>query len=178
MSASLRFNALVMAASLLTLGACDGRSSSLPTGPQAVVTTPSVPQGQITVVSLQPDNAATLKAVRCEPAEPIYCNRDAQLKFNVQLNQDVAAVALSTDFYNGSQQCASGGTQPQSIRANAVAAFTVDLITFTDINDGFLCPLPQSTTRMVVELRMIAPGCPGCLLLTREFTLLYTFVLE
>ena len=160
--------AALFATALFSLAGCDqpAAPTALPFVPQA----PFVLEGQITALALQPGNGATVIADHCE--EAIYCNDDAQLVFGVQLNQDAVA-SLSATFYNGSQQCAVAFADPRLISANSAATFTLDYLLFVDIVDNFLCPLPQRTTRMVVELWQQGRSVP---LLTRDFEHRYSFV--
>lgn len=162
----------LFAVALLTLAGCDQ-----PTTPAAFVPpvsqVPPVLQGQITALTLQPENGSTVRAEDCE--EAIYCNDGVRFVFDVQLNQDVTA-SLEASFHNDSQQCAiafGAGSGPKVIRANTATTFTLDYMLFVDIVDNFLCPLPQRTTRMVVELWQYGRSAP---LLTQEFAHAYSFV--
>jgi hypothetical protein len=158
---------------LVALTGCDQ-----PTAPAPAL------QGDITARTLQPDNDATLTAYYC--ALGFYCNDDVQLVFDIQLNQDMPRLVMTATFYADSQRCAvaasNGGV---SVRADTAARFTVDFL-FFDVDEILLCPLPQRTTKMVVELWQTQPNQTfkvvtregAQVLLTREFAHGYTFALE
>ena len=156
---------------LLALAGCDQ-----PTAPAAL-------QGEITARTLQPDNGATLTAEECLF---FYCSDNIQLAFDVQLNQEMPGLLLTATFYADSQRCAVTGSEGgRFVRANTTATFTMELM-FFDLENIFLCPLPQRTTKMVVELWQAQPNQTvkivtregAQLLLTREFAHGYTFVRE
>lgn len=158
---------------LLALTGCDQ-----PTAPAPAL------QGEITARTLQPDNDATLTAEFA--ALGFYFSDNFQLAFDVQLNKDMRGLLLTATFYADSQRCAVAGSNGGvSVRANTTATFTMELM-FFDSDGHFLCPLPQRTTKMVIELWQTQPNQTfkivtregAQLLLTREFAHGYTFVRE
>jgi hypothetical protein len=167
--------AAVPAVVLLALTGCDQPTAPAPEAP-------GVLQGQITDRTFLPANGATLTAEYCNHG--LYCNDKLRLILDVQLNQDMP-VALTATFYADSQRCAVAGSNGGPVRANTEAIFTIDLIHF-DPDGTFLCPLPQRTTKMVVELWQTQPNQTSRTfpragaqpLLTREFAHGYTFVPE
>jgi hypothetical protein len=63
----------------------------------------------------------------------------------------------------------------EPLRANTTTTFRVSFLALSS-GPGILCPLPQTTTRMVVQL-WAQRGRTNTSLLTREFAHSYTFVL-
>jgi hypothetical protein len=172
-------SAAFFAAALLPLLGCNqATTSAFPTVPSApTAPAPVVRQGQITVPSAQPESGATLRA---EPCDGGYCIHNVRFTFDVQLNQDVAEPWVTVSLYNGSQRCAGSGYPNifqtiEPLRANTATTFRVSFLALSDHN-GTLCGLPQTTTRMVVEL-WDQRGRSSAALLTREFAHSYTFVL-
>ena len=166
---------------LLTVAGCDKATmSALPTGPgEAAAPAPVVPQGQITVLSVQPESGATLTA---EPCDGGYCisDSDVRLTFEVRFDEEVREPWVTVSLYNGLQRCAGSGYPNvfqtiEPLRANTTTTFSVSFLALSDHN-GLLCPLPQTTTRMVVQL-WPQRGRSSAALLTREFAHGYTFVL-
>jgi hypothetical protein len=94
-------------------------------------------------------------------------------------------VSLTATFYADSQRCAVAASNDALVRANTEVIFTIDLMHF-DPDGNFLCPLPQRTTKMVVELWQTQPNQTSRTfpragaqpLLTREFAHGYYFVPE
>ena len=170
--------AAFLAAALLPFVGCDQtRSAVSPTVPSApTAPAPVGPQGQITVLSVKPESGATLSG---EPCDGGYCiERNVGFTFDVQLDQAVAEPWVTVSLYNGLQRCAGSGYPNifqtiEPLRANTATTFTVSFLALSD-HTGILCPLPQTTTRMVVQL-WAQRG--RTILLTREFALNYTFVL-
>ena len=163
---------MLRAVVLVALTGCDR-----PTAPAAL-------QGEITARTLQPDNDATLTAEFA--ALGFYFSDKFRLAFDVQLNKDMPGLVLTATFYADSQRCAVAGSNGGvSVRANTAARFTVDFL-FFDVDEILLCPLPQRTTKMVVELWQTQPNQTfkivtregAQLLFTREFAHGYTFVRE
>jgi len=178
MRTSARFSVLCAVALLIVAGCDHSTTFALPTGPGGqAAPAPVIPQGEITALSVQPESGATLTA---EPCDGGYCIDDVQLTFDVQLDQDVTEPWVTVSFYNGLQRCAGSGypTVFQTIsplRANTATTFRVSFLSLSDQN-GTLCRLPQTTTRMVVQL-WAQRGRSSAALLTREFAHSYTFVL-
>jgi hypothetical protein len=145
-------------------------------------TAPAAPQVELAVALLEPANGATLTA---EFAALGFSYSDKiRLVFDVQLNRDMP-VELTATFYADSQRCAVARSDRLSVRANIWATFEMNLV-YLDLNGDFFCPLPQRTTKMVVELWQTQPNQTfniftregAQLLLTRELAHGYTFVLE
>ena len=137
------------------------------------------PQGQITVVSVQPESGATLIA---EPCDGGYCigerSSDIQLTFDVQIDHEVTEPWVTVSFYNGLEKCAGSGYPNvfqtlKPLRANTATTFSVFSLALSDHN-GTLCRLPQTTTRMVVEL-WAQRGRSSPALLTKAFAHSFTF---
>jgi hypothetical protein len=168
---------------LLSGAGCDhDTTSTLPTSPiTPVAPAPVIPQGQITVLSVQPESGATLTA---EPCDGGFCIGDHtthfRLTFDVQLDQDVTEPWVTVSFFSGLQRCAGSGYPNvfqtlEPLRAKTATTFSVSFLGLSDQN-GTLCRLPQTTTRMVVEL-WAQRGRSSPALLTREFAHTYTFAL-
>jgi hypothetical protein len=166
------------AVALLAGAGCDQATTpALPTGPATPGPASVIPQGQISVLSVQPESGATLTA---EPCDGGYCIDDARLTFDVQFDQEVPEPWVTVSFYSGVQRCAGSGYPNvfqtlEPLRANTATTFTVSFLALSD-QSGTLCRLPQTTTRMVVEL-WAQRGRSSPTLLTREFAHSYTFVL-
>jgi len=187
MRRSARFYAF-FAVVLLAGAGCDQGTTPAPSmGPTAPVAAARVmPQGQITVLSVQPESGATLVT---EPCDGGYCIGERatylRLTFNVQLDQEVREPWVTAFFYNGSQQCAGSGYPNvlqtiEPLRANIATTFTMShLALWKDVNGTLICRFPETTTRMVVQLLDVSDrrGRSWPTLLTREFAHSYTFVL-
>lgn len=175
MNTSARFYAS-FAIALLSVAGCD--QPKTPTGPSAAAApAPVIPQGQITVQSVQPESGATITGEACDGG---YCISDARLAFDVQLDQEVTEPWVTVSFYDGLQRCAGSGypnifQMIEPLRANTATTFRVSFLALSDQN-GTLCRLPETTTRMVVQL-WAQRGHSSAALLTREFAHSYTFVL-
>jgi|RhiMethySRZTD1v2_1073278.scaffolds.fasta_scaffold902738_1 hypothetical protein len=161
------------------VGGCDSSAASSPTSP-SVSPTPSAPvppaQGQITVLSVQPESGATIVA---EPCDGGYCSFDPRFTFDVQLDRSVDEPWVTVSLFSGSQRCASSGF-PNTLQAltplqaSTATKFEVSFLALSGPN-GTLCQLPKTTTRMVVEL-WAQRGRAS--LLTQEFALGYNLTLQ
>ena len=92
----------------------------------------------------------------------------------------VVLLPVTVSFYNGLQRCAGSGYPNvfqtiEPLRANTATTFSVSFLALSDQN-GTLCRLPQTTTRMVVQL-WAQRGRSSAALLMREFAYSYTLVL-
>ena len=177
--------AVFVAIALLPLVGCEQAttSPSAPTAPTAPA--PAVPEGQINLLSIQPESGATLLAEPCEPGAYYYCTGEGEprLTFGVHLDQEVTEPWVTVSFYNGVQRCAGSGYptvfQPiEPLRANTTTTFGVSSLSLSlDPNGALICRFPQTTTRMVVQLWAQRASARQAALLTREFAHRYTFVL-
>ena len=171
----------------LPLVGCDQATTSAPSVPTApTAPTPAVPQGQITVRSVQPESGATLVTEPCEPGATYYCTSEGEprLAFDVQFDQEVTEPWVTVSFHNSlNQQCAGSGYptvfQPlEPLRANTTTTFRVSSLSLRmDPFGALICRFPQTTTRMVVQLWAQRAAARQGALLTQEFAHSYTFVL-
>jgi hypothetical protein len=176
--------AAFLAVALLPLIGCDQVATppSVPSAPTPLA--PAGPQGQITVLSVQPESGATLVTEPCEPGATYYCTSEGEprLTFDVELDQEVTEPWVTASFYNGSQRCVGSGyptvSQPlEPLAANTTTTFRVSSLSLSlDVNGALICRFPQTTTRMVVQLWDKRGGRFSTSLLTREFAHGYTFV--
>ena len=174
-----------LAATLVTLfavSACDGpgrsvsRTNPVPTAPSPPA--PPEPQGDITVRSITPESGATLTVRQCEwyPLYEDFCADRSPMKFDVRYGADVSESVVTAGFYNGSQRCGvaySAMPGPPLTAGSGAVSFTVSTISLSDEDHPLLCPLPATTTRIVVQLW--ERGRPAVPLLTKEFDHTYTF---
>jgi hypothetical protein len=156
----------------LVLAACDNTNATAPT---SVPTT----QGEITIRSIELGSGATLSVRQCEwyTWYVEMCADRSLMTFDVLYPEGVSEAVLTASFYNGSQRCgiAYSPLPGPPLRAGGSAfPMTVSAISLSDEDHRLLCPLPATTTRVVVQLwernRTAAP------LLAKEFAHTYTFV--
>ena len=164
---------------LLAVSACDGPSArnSVP-NPSPTAPSAPAPQGEITVRSITPGSGATLTVRRCEwyPLYVDFCADRSPMTFDVQYGAHVSEAVVTVGFYNGSQRCGlaySAMPGPGLTAGSDAVSFTASTISLSDEDHPLLCPLPATTTRMVVQLwERDRPAVP---LLTKEFGHTYTF---
>lgn len=179
--------ALVLFAPIL-LGACGG-SGGLPTGPSPAVMPPPVPSpvppvpaatGDITIRSITPATGATLRVRECENGGIGFfvstCADQLRMTFDALIDRDIPNAVLTASFYDRQLRCGSAYSSRTALAAGSRAALsTSDLVFSYEADDRTLvqpCPLPSTTTRIVVQLWGTSPATP---LLTREFAATYTF---
>lgn len=160
-----------LALAWLTVAGCD--QPKTPTGPSVAAAPAVASQGQITVLSVEPENGATITA---EPCDGGYCNSEVRFAFDVQFNQDVTEPWVAVSFYDDLQrQCATSGFPNivqaiAPLRANTATTFRVSFLAFSTVNGT-----PCRATKMAAQLS--AQRGRSAALLTREFAHSYTFVL-
>jgi hypothetical protein len=94
------------AVALLTGAGCDSATTPLPTGPGAPsIPAPLIPQGEITVQSVQPETGATLTAEECDGG---WCVSDFKLAVDVRADQDVAEPWVSVVQRRSTTMCGLG----------------------------------------------------------------------
>jgi hypothetical protein len=165
---------------LVAVNACDdasGRDGSV-ANPIPTAPSPPAPQGEITVRSVTPVSGATLTVQRCEWYSWIedFCADRSPMTFDVRYGADVSEAVVTAGFYSGSQRCGMAYSTipgPQLTAGSDAVSFTVSTISLSDEDHPLLCPLPATTTRMVVQLW--ERGRPAAPLLTKEFDHTYTF---
>ena len=98
------------------------------------------------------------------------------MTFDVQYGAHVSEAVVTVGFYHGSQRCGlaySAMPGPGLTAGSDAVSFTASTISLSDEDHPLLCPLPATTTRMVVQLwERDRPAVP---LLTKEFGHTYTF---
>ena len=164
---------------LLAVSACDGPSArnSVP-NPSPTAPSAPAPQGEITVRSITPGSGATLTVRQCEwyPLYVDFCADRSPMTFDVRsrrprvgggghgwLLQWLAAMRPGVSAMPG----------PGLTAGSDAVSFTASTISLSDEDHPLLCPLPATTTRMVVQLW--ERGRPAVPLLTKEFGHTYTF---
>jgi hypothetical protein len=159
-------------------GCSDGTQSALPTGPLRGANLPLAPQ--ITLVSVDPPNGSTIRADSCESEDgEVFCYRNARLTLDVEGFQAVTApLLLHVVFIGGGLECASTNTSlgPQPLRANSTTRVTTDGLSFSYQAGSFRCPLPQTTTSIVVSLWDGTLPPQGAIVFQRQIELKYTLV--
>jgi hypothetical protein len=98
------------------------------------------------------------------------------MRFDVQYSADVTEALVTASVYNGPQRCGMAFSTvpgPSLTGGSNAISFTVSTISLSDEEHPLLCPLPATTTRLVVQLW--ERGRPATPLLTKEFDHTYTF---
>ena len=179
--------AAYLAATLVTFlaaSACNGPSARNVSVASPIPTAPSPPasqQGEITVRSIVPASGATLTVRPCESDAgflAMCADRVPLMTFDVQYRANLPNVWISVSFYQGVQLCGNAASNIVALTAGAEAvAFTVSTIVLSHETGALLCPLPATTTRLVVQVfnRNGVPGSTATLLLKKEFDHTYTF---
>jgi hypothetical protein len=166
---------------LLAVSACDDDPSARnvsSTNPVPTAPAPPAPVGDITLRSIIPESGATLTVRPCEwyPLYEDFCADRSPMRFDVQYEASVAEAVVTAGFYSGSQRCGiaySALPGPLLTPGSGAVSFTVSTISVSDEAHPLLCPLPATTTRIVVQLW--ERGRPAVPLLTKEFDHTYTF---
>ena len=105
-----------------------------------------------------------------------FCADRSPMTLDVQYGADVSEAVVTASFYNGSQRCGmaySAMPGPALTARSHAVSFTASTISLSDEDHPLLCPLPATTTRVVVQLW--ERGRPAVPLLTKEFGHTYTF---
>ena len=98
------------------------------------------------------------------------------MTFDVRYGANVSEAVVTAGFYNGAQRCGIAYSiipGPQLTAGSDAVSFTASIISLSNEDTPLLCPLPATTTRMVVQLW--ESGRPAIPLLTKEFDHTYTF---
>jgi hypothetical protein len=186
MGNAMKRSAYLSAAVLIfvTLSACDSssvRDASFP-NPTAPASPPAPPppaaQGDITIRSIEPASGARLAVRECEWYSWYVdmCADRAPMTFDVLYRGSVSEAVVTAGFYKNVSRCgiAYSGTPGPSLGGGSESvSFTVSMISLSDEYNRLLCPLPATTTRLVVQLW--ERGRPAAPLLTKEFVHTYTF---
>ena len=151
-------------------------ANPIPTAPSP----PASQQGEITVRSIVPASGATLTVRPCEFDDGFLamCADRVPMTFDVQYRANLPNVYITVSFYRGVQRCGYAASNIVALTAGAEAvALTVSTIVLSYETGALLCPLPATTTRLVVQFvnRNGAPGSGATPLLTKEFDHTYTF---
>lgn len=152
---------IAVIAMLAALAAC---GNQLPVGPSRVPSHDPALAGDITVTSITP--AGTSLAVEaCNPLAAVQgglCSASWRATFDVTSPRDVADALLSVSFFAGGVDCGETYSPRQSVFAGKRVTFAVNnRISLTYLLDDptsdenifvLPCPLPTTTTRLLVRL--------------------------
>ena len=155
--------------SAIGLGGCGGLDTSMKPGPG--------PEGNVQITGAVPASGATLDVRICptQTTEPL-CTRDLLVTIAATSDQAVGLASVFLEFYAADgRKCAAGSSPGAPLAGGVVGTFHV-VATYVSFppNQGILCPLPVTTTRMVAILTDVTTSefRRG---VTREFPGTYTF---
>jgi hypothetical protein len=138
---------LILSLSIVGLGGCGG------------TTTPATPEPgpgrDVRVTAIVPDSGATLAVRVCPTAttRPL-CTRDIVVTVAATYDQPIALASVFVEFYAADgRRCAAGSSASMPLSGGVERAFEVSptYVSFPP-NQGILCPLPVTTTKMVAIL--------------------------
>lgn len=183
---------VIVLAGILGLIACGS-----PTGPShsapptesggGVSPLPSV-NGEITVAAVLPESGAVVPVFNCDSTALLGGNRTAhfegicsnqlRMTFDVLIDQDTPDGYLSVMFVDRYTTCGQMFSPRISLTANSLTSITAGTVMLSG-HQGHPglespCPLPATTTRLIVSLL----GSRGGVLITREFVHGYTFAMR
>ena len=184
---------LLVPAGLLSLAlatACGDGGPATPTAPSEPSSTTAVPPkpppqgtatpfaagGSITMVSSSPASGASLAVAECRFGSVTRrCADGWQGSFDVSLSRQMDWPVLTVAFFDGEVLCGYAADAQQRLPAGQTVTFRPTWISLSDEFGTFSspCPLPATTTRIVVTLWSDADWTTP---LTQEFAAHYTFI--
>jgi hypothetical protein len=167
---------------LASVTGCDSIGPELaPTQPSSQAPAPgpaATVNGEIIITSISPAPGGTVRARACAPGSARFCADQAQMAFDVVVDQDIPNAVLTVSF----ERCAIASTPVTALSAGQRIAMSTSVLDLSDdgpLHDGvgaaLFCALPAVTTTMTVSLWR--SGEPARPLMTRKFPNGYTFAM-